>query len=546
MKNSPDVRPIRRTPTGRALLTLALGLSMLAALVPLATAGADQVRADAGPTITASSTVVDPAGGTVTVTGSGFDPAGNLGTRPPFMGQPAGVYVVFGRFGDPWRPSQGAPGGARQVITQVWALPSAQYQSLGGAANDDLALLQADGSFTVELDVQQVDGSGTYGIATYAGSGAVNADAEQFLPVTFGTPPTSSTTTAPSTTAAPSTTTAPTTAAPTTTITPPTTTAPGPSGGTGTRSASGPSGQTLTVTPADELDPAGANVRVVGEDYDPALGIYVALCVDQGPAAAPSPCVGGVDTEGSGSTSAWVSSNPPPYGADLAVPFGPGGSFDLSLTVPAADEFVDCLDGNTRCVLATRADHTASSNRSADVRVPVFFVGQTPTDAEPPVETASVRLSTDTVRAGEPLTVEGGGLLAGEQVQIWMLSEPALVAVVVADAAGALAHTFTVPVDLEPGVHHVEVRGLTSGRTARSEDLTVLPAVAAGRPTPVAVQPGGTTAGTGTAATGAGGVGSLALTGSGLLLVLPGLALLAIGAALLITTRSTNRAGALR
>jgi len=70
-------------------------------------------------------TGLDPAGETITVTGSGFDPAANTGTRPPLAGQPTGVYLVFAKVADPWRPSEGAPSSARTVIDQKWVLPAA-------------------------------------------------------------------------------------------------------------------------------------------------------------------------------------------------------------------------------------------------------------------------------------------------------------------------------------------------------------------------------------------------------------------------------------
>jgi hypothetical protein len=126
-------------------------------------------------------------GSTVTVTGTGFTTSGNLGTRPPFFGQPAGVYVVFARVTDPWKPSDGGPSANRQILQQFWALPQAQYDSLGGAGTAGLALMSPDGAFSVELTLGEAPGSGRYAIITYAGSGAVNAGEEFEIPVTFTT-----------------------------------------------------------------------------------------------------------------------------------------------------------------------------------------------------------------------------------------------------------------------------------------------------------------------------------------------------------------------
>jgi hypothetical protein len=69
----------------------------------------------------------------------------------------------------------------------------------------------------------------------------------------------------------------------------------------------------------------------------------------------------------------------------LATPYGDGGSFEDELTVDAKDEFTDCFEA--KCVLATRADHTLSGDRSQDVKVPVSFVGQDPVGTDPGTDT---------------------------------------------------------------------------------------------------------------------------------------------------------------
>jgi hypothetical protein len=150
--------------------------------------------------------------------------------------------------------------------------------------------------------------------------------------------------------------------------------------------ATGTDGQKLTVSRATELAPAGTTVQVKGSGYDDAKGIYVALCFDQGPGKVPTPCLGGVDTSGASGASAWISSNPPSYGKDLAKPFGPGGSFSVSLRVAAVDAVMgfDCRDpkahpetaSSSGCAIVTRADHTRTSDRSSDVKVPVGFTGK--------------------------------------------------------------------------------------------------------------------------------------------------------------------------
>jgi hypothetical protein len=147
------------------------------------------------PAVNVSKTTgIDAAGETITVTGSGFDPAANVGTRPPLAGQPTGVYLVFAKIADPWRPSEGAPSSARTVLDQKWVLPAASRAVLDPAGtNTDYAELAADGTFSATLDVKSVtDGVAdcavdTCGVITYAAGGAVNAAHEIFTPLAFTT-----------------------------------------------------------------------------------------------------------------------------------------------------------------------------------------------------------------------------------------------------------------------------------------------------------------------------------------------------------------------
>ncbi|MEU8263402.1 hypothetical protein AB0C02_22590 [Micromonospora sp. NPDC048999] len=162
------------------------------------------------------------------------------------------------------------------------------------------------------------------------------------------------------------------------------------------RTGSGAGGQTLTVTPSTGLNRAGATVSVSGRGYDVTKGIYVAYCVDNGAGAVPTPCGGGADTSGSLGASHWISSNPPSYGEGLAVPYGAGGSFTVTLKVTATIGDVDCTV--RRCAVITRADHTRAADRSQDVRVPVTFTAAgTPTKATPaPATTTAPQVAATT------------------------------------------------------------------------------------------------------------------------------------------------------
>jgi hypothetical protein len=148
----------------------------------------------------------------------------------------------------------------------------------------------------------------------------------------------------------------------------------------GSKTVTGPNGQKLTVTPVNDLATEDQTLKITGSGYDVRKGIYVALCVDNGEGELPTPCIGGVDMTGGSHSSAWISSNPPDYGEELAVAYGAGGTFEVELTVDAKDQYTDCF--KSTCVLATRNDHTLSGDRSQDVKVPVSFVGQDPVDTD--------------------------------------------------------------------------------------------------------------------------------------------------------------------
>lgn len=168
----------QRAAAGIAVTALtALGLI---ALAPAASA------ADGDAQITVSKTAdLNPSGEKITVEGSGFDPTGNLGTHPPLAGQPAGVYVVTGKFAPVWKPSAGAPTDARQVIDQIWAAPGAPAMLVGNPA---YVPLNDDGTFTATLNAAETDegpADGVYGVYIYPASGAVNAAEELTVPITF-------------------------------------------------------------------------------------------------------------------------------------------------------------------------------------------------------------------------------------------------------------------------------------------------------------------------------------------------------------------------
>lgn len=128
----------------------------------------------------------------------------------------------------------------------------------------------------------------------------------------------------------------------------------------------------LQASRTEGLDPNGERITVSGRGFDVHKGIYVAFCVIPPPGQVPGPCGGGEDRAGATGASAWISSNPPPYGVGVATPYGPGGSFTVELAIsPVINASTDCR--RVRCAVATRNDHLRSSDRSQDLLLPVTF-----------------------------------------------------------------------------------------------------------------------------------------------------------------------------
>lgn len=172
------------------------------------------------------------------------------------------------------------------------------------------------------------------------------------------------------------------------------------------KSATGPEGQKLTVSATTGLDPAGQKIRVTGEGYGLKSGIYVALCKDNGANRVPSPCLGGADMSGGSKNSQWIVPPGDPYEGELALPFGPGGTFDVEIEIRSKGDGLDCAD--VPCSVVTRADHRSSGDRTQDVRIPVTFADQEPGEpggegVDVPAGTVSYKPVADFTSAGKPL-----------------------------------------------------------------------------------------------------------------------------------------------
>lgn len=151
-------------------------------------------------------------------------------------------------------------------------------------------------------------------------------------------------------------------------------------------------GKSLTVSQAADIDPAGQSLTVTGSGYDEARGVYVSLCVIPPVGTTPSPCGGGVDRENTSGASAWISSDPPSYAAGVSQPYGPGGTFTVTIEIsPTINADLDCRQ--VRCAVVSRNDHTRGSDRSQDLLIPVSFADPT---APPPTAASPVDPTTTT------------------------------------------------------------------------------------------------------------------------------------------------------
>lgn len=132
-------------------------------------------------------------------------------------------------------------------------------------------------------------------------------------------------------------------------------------------SITGTQGQVLTVSKTTLR--SGEIVTVTGKYFDETVGIYLAFCVIPKAGKAPTPCGGGVNKAGTGESSYWISSNPPPYASGLTDEFKSGGRFSMKVKVSKKIGSFDCT--KVKCAITVRADHLRSNDRSQDLFIPI-------------------------------------------------------------------------------------------------------------------------------------------------------------------------------
>ena len=131
----------------------------------------------------------------------------------------------------------------------------------------------------------------------------------------------------------------------------------------------GKGGELLTISKTSSLE-NGENITISGSNYDVNIGVYVAECVLVPVGALPTPCI-------SEFSSKWISSNPPPYGIGLAIPYLLHGGFLINAAVVAKSSFsnIDCR--MVPCAIYVRADNIHGDDRSFDLAVALNFEART-------------------------------------------------------------------------------------------------------------------------------------------------------------------------
>jgi hypothetical protein len=142
------------------------------------------------------------------------------------------------------------------------------------------------------------------------------------------------------------------------------------SGVASAHAVTGQQGEVLNASKITNLK-AGQSITITGKKFDTGVGIYVEMCQVVPPGILPSTCGGGVNMSGAGAASFWISSNPPSYGKNLAIPFKSGGSFSVALKVQPMIGKVDCR--KVQCAIYVRADHTRTQDRTHDIKLPITF-----------------------------------------------------------------------------------------------------------------------------------------------------------------------------
>lgn len=139
---------------------------------------------------------------------------------------------------------------------------------------------------------------------------------------------------------------------------------------TGVNNAKGIDGQVLTVNKSAGLV-SGSKVTATGSGFSTKHGIYVAFCEIPAKGLRPANCYGGINLDGKGTGSVWITNKLPFSSMKLAKKWGKNGSFSVQVEVVRFIGTTDCK--RVKCGIVTRADHFEPDFRRADVFVPLTF-----------------------------------------------------------------------------------------------------------------------------------------------------------------------------
>jgi hypothetical protein len=267
----------------------------------------------------------------------------------------------------------------------------------------------------------------------------------------------------------------------------------------------------LTVEPATGLTAAGASIKVTGAGFDPAGGLYVAICRHNANTLPNlrTDCVGGPIPAGNTSKSwAHISTSGVAGPGQVAAKWGDGGTFSVDLELPASGPSspgVDC--SKVDCAVITAPD-AQTNDTSQDLAIPLTYqavvtptttaaatttssstaTSSSPTTTSQQAVTSTVAAAGTTVQPkviGSPSVAAGGkqqilfaGFAKNEPVTVTLYSEPIKLPNTTADADGIVTIVFTVPVNLPPGTHLLKAVGQTSKVTGVATFEVTAPVVA--------------------------------------------------------------------
>lgn len=203
------------------------------------------------------------------------------------------------------------------------------------------------------------------------------------------------------------------------------------------------------------------------------------------------------------------------------VSFAPGEGTSKTVNVPITDDdeveddetFTLNLSNPTNATIAD-GEGVATITDNDEAPTTTTAAPTTTTTTAPPTFT----ISNDNPSPGDDVDLTASGFKPDSETTVFILSAPIQLATATADSSGVVRASVTIPNEVQPGSHTIEVRGVDSGDTPRTVSI---PITVAGEvtDTTAAAQP-------------------LAATGSGLsTLILVAGVLAAAGGALLLQVR---------